>query len=94
VSSAYIKLLQSSLKADTAPDQQSKPELKQRLISWLESVPAVSRVRPYNMVELERALGTQGRFLSPVLLSLGWERRRKWSSEGQSPRYWVPPVSN
>ena len=89
--SAYIKSLQSSLESESATEQQSKPDLKQRLTAWFESVPAVSRVRPYSMVELERALGTQGRFLSPILLSLGWERRRKWSSIGQSPRYWVPP---
>lgn len=91
--SAYIKSLQRSLEAEAAPEQQSKSDLKQRLITWFESVPEISRVRPYSMVELERALGTQGRFLSPLLLSLGWERRRKWSSIGQSPRYWVPPNS-
>ncbi len=89
--SAYIKSLQNSIEAEAATEQQSKPDLKQRFIAWFESVPAVSRVRPYSMVELERALGTQGRFLSPLLLSLGWERRRKWSSKGESPRYWVPP---
>jgi hypothetical protein len=89
--SAFIKSLQRSLEAEVTSQQLSKTDLKQRFIEWYESTPEVSRVRPYSMIELERALSTQGRFLSPILLSLGWERRRKWSSNAQSPRYWVPP---
>jgi len=71
--------------------QLSKPDLKRRFIEWFDSQPEISRIRPYAMVELEQALGAPGRLLSPILLDLGWERRRKWSSKGQSPRYWVPP---
>ena len=89
--SAYIKSLQRSLDAEAEPPQLSKMDLKQRFIEWFASVPEISRVRPYSMVELERALETQGRFLSPILEGLGWERRRKWSSKGANPRYWVPP---
>ena len=91
--SAYIRSLQRILEAEAAPEELSKPDLKLRFVEWFASVPEISRVRPYSMVELERALGTQGRFLSPVLESLEWERRRKWSSNGPSPRYWVPPGS-
>lgn len=90
MSSAYIRSLQRSLESEHAPEQLFKPSLKQRFIEWFASVPVISRARPYSMIELERALGTQGRFLSPVLYELGWERHRKWSSTGQSPRYWVP----
>lgn len=89
--SAFIKSLQRSIEAEAVPQQLPKPDLKQRFIEWFASVPEISRVRLYSMVELERALGTQGRFLSPILVSLGWVRRRKWSSKGASPRYWVPP---
>ena len=91
MSSAYIRSLQRTLVDEAVPQQLFKPDLKQRFIKWFTSVPEISRVRPYSMAELERALGTQGRFLSPILESLGWERRRKWSSRGASPRYWVPP---
>ena len=76
---------------ETSTDQLSKPDLKQRFLAWFDSQPEISCMRQYSMVELERALSTPGRLLSPVLLALGWERRRKWSSKGQSPRYWVPP---
>lgn len=69
----------------------SKPDLKQRFLAWFDNQPEISRVRPYSMVELERALGAPGRLLSPVILSLGWERRRKWSNKGPCSRYWVPP---
>jgi hypothetical protein len=92
--SAYIRSLQRSLAAEAASPELSQLDLKQRFIQWYNGVPEISRVRPYSMVELESALGTQGRFLSPILESLGWERRRKWSSTGQSPRFWMPPASN
>lgn len=91
MSSAYIRSLQRTLHDEAAPQQLFKPDLKERFIEWFTSVPEISRFRPYSMAELERALGTQGRLLSPVLLNLGWERRRKWSSKRQSPRYWIPP---
>lgn len=91
MSSAYIRSLQRSFEAEGTTQQLFRPDLKQRFIEWYACVPEISRVRPYSMVELERALGTQGRFLSPILESLGWERRRKWSSNGANPRYWLPP---
>lgn len=93
MSSAFIRSLQRGLEAEAeaGPQQLSKPDLKQRFVEWFANVPEISRVRPYSMVELEQALGTQGRFLAPILESLGWERRRKWSSRGANPRYWVPP---
>ena len=91
MSSAYISSLYRSLASEAEPEQLSKPDLKQRFLDWLDSVPEVSRFRPYSMVELEKALGTQGKYLSPVLLRLGWQRHRKWSSRGQYHRYWVPP---
>ena len=69
----------------------STPDVKQRFLRWFDSVPEVSRNRRYSMIEFERALSTQGRYLSPVLLSLGWQRRRDWSNKGQNQRYWVPP---
>ncbi len=91
MSSAYVRSLQRSLNDEAVPQQLSKPDLKQRFVEWFATVPEISRARPYSMVELERALGTQGRFLSPILSDLGWKRHRKWSSKGASPRYWVPP---
>lgn len=89
--SAYIKSLQRSLEAEEPPTLLSKRDLESRFLEWLDSVPEISRLRPYSMTELEQALGTQGRYLSPVLFRLGWERRRKWTSKTQYLRYWVPP---
>lgn len=91
MTSAYIKQLNRSLQAQSASLEIVKPDLKQRLIEWFDCQPDVSRVRAYSMAELEQAFRTQGRFLSPILLRLGWQRRRKWSSTGPSSRYWVPP---
>jgi hypothetical protein len=90
--SAYITRLNREL-AQTATDPElSMPDLRQRFLSWFDSVPEISRNRPFSMIELERALGTQGKYLSPILLSLGWTRKRKWTGSGQYPRFWVPPA--
>jgi hypothetical protein len=92
VSSAYIKALQRSFEAEEPSAELSKKlDLEARLRDWLNSQPEISRQRPYAMSELERALGTQGRYLSPVLFGLGWERRRRWTGKSQYLRYWVPP---
>ncbi len=80
------------LQEEAETDQLSNPDLKQRFLAWFDSQPEVSRSRPYGMAEIEQAVGAPGRLLSPVLLALGWERRRKWSSTGQNHRYWVPPT--
>ena len=90
--SAYIAALNRELAAEAKPVQLSKSDLRQRFLDWFDSVPEISRIRPYSMVELEQALGTQGKYLSSILLSLGWERRRKWSSREQYHRYWVPSL--
>ena len=78
---------------EASANQLSTPDLKQRFLAWFDSQPEISRIRPYSMAELEQALGTPVRLLSADLLSLGWERRRKWSTSGQSSRYWLPPTS-
>lgn len=91
MSSAYVNALRRSLDEGKGQDQLSKPDLKQRFLAWFDNQPEISRIRPYSMVELERALATQGRLLSAVLLGLGWERQRDWSSKGQNHRYWIPP---
>jgi hypothetical protein len=45
------------------------------------------------MSEFEVALNTQGKYISPVLLELGWKRKRRWASGGgQYNRYWKPPT--
>jgi hypothetical protein len=43
------------------------------------------------MAEFETALKTQGKYISPVLLELGWRRKRIWSTTGQHHRYWESP---
>lgn len=88
--SAFIARLNREMLESTA-QQPCTPPLRQRFIDWHANLPEIVRDRPFAMTELERALGTQGKHLSPVLLSLGWQRRRKWTGTGQYPRFWVPP---
>lgn len=64
--------------------------LRTRFLVWYNGLPEVSRCRTYAMTEIEQALNTQGRYLSPILLAEGWQRKRKWNSKGQYHRYWVP----
>jgi hypothetical protein len=60
--------------------QPSQPStLRDRFVSWYGSLPAVSRERRFAMSELEVALKTQGKYISPVLLEFGWRRKRVWS---------------
>ena len=56
------------------------------------SLPVVARDRRFSRSEFEAALKTQGKYISPVLLELGWECKRVWSTTGQYHRYWEPPA--
>ena len=56
--------------------------------------PLFSHERRFSMSEFEAALKTQGRYISPVLLELGWRRKRVWSTTGQYHRYWEPPANS
>ena len=84
---AYIQDLQRQ-----ARDEKTvKPSnLRQRLLDWHSSLPAVSRDRPFAMSEIETALKKPGRIVSAVLAEAGWRRKRKWSGEHYN-RYWMPP---
>ncbi len=87
---AYIAELKKQAEKD---DCSAAPQsgLHQRFVDWYSSLPTVSRNRPFAMSEFETALNTQGRYLSPVLLCLGWKRKRIWNTNGHYHRYWVPP---
>ena len=65
--------------------------LHDRFVQWYATLPTLARNRPFAMVEIERVLGTQGRFISPVLIRLGWRRQRIWTGAGPFHRYWLPP---
>ena len=69
---------------------QPHSNLHARFLAWYNSLPEISRCRPFAMLEIEQALNTQGKYISPILLSEGWQRKRKWNSIGQYPRYWLP----
>jgi hypothetical protein len=87
---AYIASLNRALET-TAQTSAATPGLRQRFIEWYSCLPEISQNRPFAMIELEAALSTQGKYLSPILLALGWHRKRKWTSHGQYSRYWLPP---
>ncbi|OEZ27163.1 hypothetical protein [Variovorax boronicumulans] len=86
--SAYL----ASLKQQSAAQAPASPPLQQRFQEWFTSLPELTRERPFSMAEFEKVLGTQGKYISPMLLGLGWQRKRRWSSRGQYHRYWVPPT--
>lgn len=91
---AYITLLNRQLEAKAGADSSAAAsDLRLRFVEWYDGLPEISRCGPFAMVELEKALSTQGKYLSSILLSLGWQRKRKWSGGGQYVRYWVPPLS-
>ena len=88
--SAYLRSLEKM-----QPPPASKPKvqsLEERFLAWFNSLPEFTRDRPFSMREFEVALGSQGRFISPILLRLGWQRQRRWSTRGQYHRYWRSPL--
>jgi hypothetical protein len=87
--SAYIAQLKKLIAAQSPPPESLS--LKQRFLEWYRSVPEFARNRRFAMSELEVALKTQGKWISPVLLELGWQRKRIWSTTGHYHRYWQPP---
>ena len=89
MSSAYLRSLEAMLPPPTVTPK--VPPLKARFLAWFNSLPEFTRDRPFSMQEFEVALGSQGRFISPVLLRLGWQRQRRWSSRGQYFRMWCRP---
>ncbi len=89
--SAYISALNRQLLEQKSESARPMLGLSERFCLWFDGVPEISRMRPYSMSELEKALGTQGKYLSPILIKFGWERRRKWATRGQYLRYWAPP---
>ena len=89
--SAYIASLNRDLEQTAAVSSMPKMDLRQRFTDWFASLPEISRHRAFAMTELEGALATQGKYLSSILLRLGWRRSRRWTSAGQYNRYWMPP---
>lgn len=90
MSSAYLRSLEKLLPPTTSKPK--VPPLEARFVEWFNSIPEFTRDRPFSMHEFEISLGSQGRFISPVLLRLGWQRQRRWSSRGSYHRYWQPPA--
>jgi len=86
---AYLAELNRVIAERTDPGEPIS--LKSRFQKWYDGLPSVTRDRPFSMSEFETALSTQGKYVSSVLLELGWQRKRKWNSVGQYHRYWVPP---
>ena len=85
--SAYIRMLNEEL---ARQDEQPKSSnLRIRFTAWYNLLPPVSRNRAFAMAEFEVALKTQGKYISPLLINLGWQRKRVWSTSGQYHRYWL-----
>jgi hypothetical protein len=91
MTSAYVASLSRHLGADPRTNEREVCSLRQRFLDWHSTLPEISRSRAFAMAEFEAALTTQGKYLSPILLSLGWTRKRRWSGSGQYSRYWLPP---
>ena len=85
---AYIARLEREL---AAKHEQTPLDLRQRFLDWYGGLPEVTKNRAFSMQEFEKALGTQGKYISEVLVALGWARKRQWSSTGRYYRYWLPP---
>lgn len=91
--SAYVRTLQQAA-PDPAPGRPADADLKTRVQRWFEGLPEFARQRPFSIYEIEKSLSMPGRLISPALLALGWSRRRRYNSQGQQNRTWLPPGMN
>lgn len=90
--SAYIaELRRQSAELAELQRRPPQPSLRDRFLDWHDHLPPLARDRYFSMREFEVALKTQGKCISPVLLALGWQRKRVWATSGQYHRYWQPP---
>lgn len=89
--SAYIQYLNEQV-LSSAPHR--SPDLQSRFLKWFNSQPEFTRQRAFSMGEIETALTSQGKYISPILLANGWRRMRRWNSRGQYHRYWTPPADD
>jgi hypothetical protein len=88
----YIRELERARLAAASRSPPSPPSsLRQRFVDWYGALPEFARNRPFSMSQFETALKAQGKQISPVLLQLGWRRKRIWSTTAQYHRYWQPP---
>ncbi len=87
--SAYLRSLEKLL--PTPASKPKVPPLEARFVEWFNSLPEFARDRPFSMREFEIALGSQGRFISPLLIAHGWVRKRKWDSQKHFHRLWISP---
>lgn len=85
--SAYLQTLNKEL----ARAKRAMPvTLQERIQTWFDALPELTRHRPFSMQELETALGSQGRHLGPALAALGWTRMRTYGGNQPYRRYWLP----
>lgn len=89
MTNVYIARL---IKSVSLESQEHRSPLQERFLQWYKALPEISRQRPFAMQEFEAGLGTQGKYISAVLVNLGWQRKRKWTSKGHYHRYWLPPT--
>lgn len=88
---AYIKNLQKQADDAKTLEEGRTPE-EVRFDEWWASLPKATRVRPYSMSEITKALGGMAASkVSPILVARGWTRKRKWSGTVHYYRLWVPP---
>ena len=88
--SAYVQRLEKAVTESSPP---RPPDLQERFQAWVNGLPEFTRQRSFSMREFEQALSRPGRLISPVLLALGWTRKRRWDSRGHYHRYWIPPCT-
>ena len=91
MTSAYINRLKQEQNTLNPKTVEPPYDLQDRFLALYTGLPEISRNRPFSMLELEQVIETQGKYLGPVLLRLGWTRHRRWTRTGEYNRYWMPP---
>lgn len=64
------------------------PSLKERLEAWYTGLPDDDKRRVYTMREFRAIFDETPQKIGAALFELGWTRKRLWSDDRPTARYW------
>ena len=65
------------------------PALSDQITTWWENLPASEQRLGYSMEFFKNRFGASPQQLGAILLSLGWQRQRRWETDRPYWRVWV-----
>lgn len=96
----YVRMVMQHNAQRSTQMSQPKDDLKAALAAWWDSLPATTRHRKYQLIEISDALYNRvgrrfaDRRIAAHLEAAGWASGRSWTRAGRNRRYWQPLTPN